>query len=158
MTTQTSLLEKKIELETLYNQLLMQHESLPSEIHKEWNQKAMDCIDEGLTKLEKELTIEIGLSDSEVEMVKDESSVNIEVNTELEIVKTELYNKQLVTTEETEDEVIKNIYTLDQYGWETRIARFNFLSGYGHYYTIEGEMVEVKRYSTIINYFLKEVA
>lgn len=58
----TNLLEKKMELETLYNQLLMQHESLPSEIHKEWNQKAMDCIDEGLTKIEKELTIEFDFS------------------------------------------------------------------------------------------------
>lgn len=68
----TNLLEKKIELETLYNQLLMQHESLPSEIHKEYNQKAMNCIDEELSKIEKELAIELEFPTcEEVEVVAE---------------------------------------------------------------------------------------
>lgn len=68
MTTLT-LVEKKEELETLYNQLLMQHESLPSEIHKHWNNEAMNTIDAGLMKIEKELTITIETPEMESENV-----------------------------------------------------------------------------------------
>ena len=140
----TNLIEKKMELETLYNQLLMQHESLPSEIHKEWNQKAMDCIDEGLSKIEKELTIELEFpAHEEVETDTTEEST----------VAPDYYEKNLIGMYELVNDTTIELYEKDCTGCKVLTARYNFETNSGYFITLDHKRYRAYQFSKILNYF-----
>ena len=48
-----------------------------------------------------------------------------------------------------------SIVSEDQHYIEKKIGSFDFIYNIGWYYTLEGKQVEVKRFSTILNYFFK---
>lgn len=136
--------EQYIELEELYNTLLMQHESLPSDIHRDWNQKAMDTIDEALIKHANEQIIII---DTQLEEI--EEKVKLEDIQEVE-VKYDYYEPNIAGIYEQVNETTIELYAYNHVGWNMKIARFNFLNGTGYYYDLNGDIHHVERYSTIV--------
>ena len=143
MNNQTEMLKRKEEWENLYNTLLMQHESLPSEIHKHWNNEAMKCIDEALMKLEKELSIVIETPEVEEEQEEDQT------------FEYRRYEPVITGKCEVIDGTIIVLYEQNDTGFWEFVGRFNFENNVGYYYTIEGEMKQVQRYSAITRYFNK---
>jgi len=128
-------LEMKQDLENLYNQLLLQHNSLPSDAHREWNTLAMQAIDVKLSELEKEFTIDI--------------KCNIE-EAETQEVQNNYYEPTIYGNYELVNETTIELYAQDNNGWDVKIARFNFLNNCGYYYDLNGTCHSVERYSNIL--------
>ena len=136
-------LQLKEELEALYNKLLMQHESLPSEVHKEWNTQAMEVVDAKLMELERELTIDI-----EAPVFEEVETDQTEKVTHKMIEKVQHYVPVLNPRIEYNQFAIE-LYAEDEFGLDVKIARFNVDGNNGYWVDLKGNYHHVKRWSTI---------
>lgn len=134
-------LQLKEELDALYNKLLMQHESLPSEVHKEWNTQAMETVDAKLTELERELTIDI-----EAPVFEEEQAEK--VTTHKMIEKVQHYIPVLNPRIEYYNFAIE-LYTVDEFGNDVKIAHYNADGNVGYWVDLKGNYHHVKRWNTI---------
>lgn len=138
--------EQYIELENLYNTLLMRHDDLPSEIHKHWNTQAMESIDTYLSNNIPTILIEIEQEIENVEVVENTIEENRSVN---EVIHN-YYEPFIAGVYEQVNDTTIEIYAYNHAGWDVKIARFNFLHNVGYYYDLNGDIHHVERYSNLI--------
>lgn len=133
------LAQQKEAFENLYNRYLLEILPLAKTATEIKNVEAtMQHIDAELTKLEKELTIEIETV-SEVEEVTTKA---------IETVKH--YVPVINAIVRVEGSVIE-LYGKDAFDWDIRIARFNVDGNNGHWVDLDGNCHHVKGFKTILN-------